>query len=136
MNNDLTWLHDTTLDCHLPVLVWHPQHAEKETYAELARRRPSMKPQIARACMHADYQVLFDELNPTPDVWLWLEAERCENTCYLGRIEHAASELGIDLDALCVTPTPHPDVTEKECWPMRILQQEMRPQDGSQSHTL
>ncbi|KAF9884543.1 hypothetical protein FE257_001488 [Aspergillus nanangensis] len=55
MSNDLPWLHETTPDSHLPVLIWYPQCAGEETYEELACRRPSMIPQIARASIHADY---------------------------------------------------------------------------------
>ncbi|KAL5362441.1 hypothetical protein BJX96DRAFT_153939 [Aspergillus floccosus] len=137
MNNDLTWLDDTTPDNHLPILIWHPQRAGKDTYAELARRRPSMIPQIARACMHADYQDLFDELDPAPDVGLWRDAKHCTNKYYLERIENVASEQGIDLNALCASRLRKPDVVEHDYWTTRMLQQEMEPTwDGTQSNNL
>ncbi|KAJ5151351.1 uncharacterized protein N7482_010603 [Penicillium canariense] len=132
MNNDLSWLHEITPDSHLPVLIWYPQCAGKDTYAELARRWPSMIPQIARACMHADYQDLFDELNPTPDVGLWIDAEHCANPYYREKTQQAASEQGINLDALCVAPSREPDIREPDFWCMGMLQQEMEPTyDGS-----
>ncbi|KAJ6179111.1 hypothetical protein N7519_009572 [Penicillium mononematosum] len=57
LNNDLSWLNDSMPDTDLPVLVWFPKTATKHTYAELARLQPSMTPQMARACIIADYQI-------------------------------------------------------------------------------
>jgi hypothetical protein len=136
MNNDLSWLNKDTPDSDLPILIWHPNPASKYTYTELARRRPSMTPQIARACINANYQDLFDSLDPTPDIFLWVDAEKVPNTYYLKQIEQKAMELGLDRFELSVfdssTECPEhmasiwpqrPDVTEM--WPMAVLAQEM-----------
>ncbi|KAJ5214662.1 hypothetical protein N7449_001831 [Penicillium cf. viridicatum] len=70
LNNDLSWLNQSTPDTDLPVLIWFPKTAEISTYTELARLRPSMTPQIARACINANYPDLFNSLNATPDTFL------------------------------------------------------------------
>ncbi|CAI7588743.1 unnamed protein product [Penicillium discolor] len=75
LNNDLSWLNDNTPDTDLPVLIWFPKTAAIPTYTELSRLRPSMTPQIARACINANYQDLFNSLNATPDIFLWRAAE-------------------------------------------------------------
>ncbi|OKP13088.1 hypothetical protein PENSUB_1188 [Penicillium subrubescens] len=136
MNNDLSWLNESTPDSDLPILIWHPKPASKYTSTELARRRPSMTPQIARACINANYQDLFDSLDATPDIFLWVDAEKVPNTYYLKQIEQKAMELGLDRFELSVfdssTECPEhmayfwpqrPDVTEM--WPMALLAQEM-----------
>lgn len=143
MNNDLSWSNDSTLDTDLPLWIWFPKPASKDTYAELAQRRPSMTPQIARACINADYQNLFDNLNATPDIWLWQDTEKATNSHYLEQIEQKATELGLDQEKLSVQDPPDPgfaymwpdkpDVTDT--WPMAVLAEEMS-SVGSQIFTL
>jgi hypothetical protein len=136
MNNDLSWLSESTPDSDLPILIWHPNPAREHTYTELARRRPSMTPQVARSCIKANYQDLFDALNTTPDIFLWRDAKKVSNTHYLEQIEQKVMELGLDRFELSVfdSETECPmhmastwpfrlDVTEM--WPMAMLAQEM-----------
>ncbi len=56
MNNDLSRVTADTPDAQLPYLIWYPAVARWQTYAELARRKPSMKASVARACIVADYE--------------------------------------------------------------------------------
>jgi hypothetical protein len=70
MNNDLSWLTDSTPNDELPIVIWFPHTASKETNTELARRHPLMVPQIARGCIHAKYEEVFDSLDPIPDAGL------------------------------------------------------------------
>jgi hypothetical protein len=96
-----------------------------------------MTPQIARACINANYQDLFDSLNAVPDVFLWRDAEKATNKHYLEQIEQKATELGLDKYKLSVYDPitestegiasmwpRRPDVTDM--WPMAMLEQEMR----------
>ncbi|OQE36002.1 hypothetical protein PENCOP_c012G08868 [Penicillium coprophilum] len=133
LNNDLSWLNDKTPDTDLPVLIWFPKVAHKATYTELARLRPSMTPQIARACINANYQELYDSLDVTPDIFIWRAAEESTNGHYLQQIEQKAMELGLDQAELSVTDVSdpefaymwpqRPDVTDT--WPMAVLTQEI-----------
>ncbi|KAJ5963297.1 uncharacterized protein N7479_003173 [Penicillium vulpinum] len=134
LNNDLSWLNDNTPDTDLPVLIWFPKAADKNTYTELARLRPSMTPQIARACINANYQELFDSLNAKPDIFLWRAAEESPNSHYLEQIQEKARELGLDRYELSTLDEPieefasmwpfRPDVTDT--WPMAMLANEMK----------
>ncbi|KAB5569907.1 hypothetical protein GE09DRAFT_957716, partial [Coniochaeta sp. 2T2.1] len=56
MNNDTSWATDLLPDDHLPRQIWYPGLAAEDTYRDLARRKPTMVPQIARACIAADYE--------------------------------------------------------------------------------
>jgi hypothetical protein len=137
MNNDLSWLNDSTQDSDLPTLIWFPNPASEHTYTELARRRPSMAPQIACTCINANYQDLFDSLSAIPDTFLWRDAEKSTNSHYLEQIEQKATELGLDRHKLSVHDSltestegiasmwpDRPDVTD--LWSMAMLDQEMR----------
>jgi hypothetical protein len=117
MNNDLSWLTDSTPNEELPIVIWFPQTASKETYTELARRRPLMVPQIARACIHANYEELFDSLDPIPDAGLWTDAEKSNNTHYLQRLDRKAVELGIDRDTVYVRYTEEEEPQPDHTWP-------------------
>ncbi|KAJ5870984.1 hypothetical protein N7455_005925 [Penicillium solitum] len=135
LNDDLSWLNDNTPDTDLPVLIWFPKTAAIPTYTELARLRPSMTPQITRACMNANYQDLFNSLNATPDIFLWRTAEKSRNSHYLEKIEQKATELGLDRREFSDLDLPieefasmwpeRPDVTDT--WPMAVLGQEIDP---------
>ncbi|KAL2851352.1 hypothetical protein BJX68DRAFT_266263 [Aspergillus pseudodeflectus] len=102
MNNDLSWLSDSTPDSDLPDLIWYPQVAHKATYRELMRRRPSMVAVVARACIHADYEDLFASLDAIPidDADLIRDAQISQNRCYEEYFQRKANECGIDLEQL------------------------------------
>lgn len=97
MNNDISWATDSLPDDHLPEFIWFPTTAFAQTYAELARRKPSMVPHIARACIVADYKDLFDDLDPTPSADLWTAAQCSTNEHYLASVEQKAARMGINL---------------------------------------
>ncbi|KAL8393758.1 hypothetical protein RB595_003488 [Gaeumannomyces hyphopodioides] len=62
MSNDLSRIsEDQPPDDELPWQIWYPTRAAAETYVELARRRPCMRPAVARALIVADYQTEWDE---------------------------------------------------------------------------
>ncbi|KAL4884308.1 hypothetical protein BJY04DRAFT_215736 [Aspergillus karnatakaensis] len=104
MNNDLSWLTENTLESELPNLIWYPHVANKATYRELVRRRPSMAYTVARACIHADYEDLFSTLHFTPDKALYLDADNSDNNAYLQSVKANAANCGIDLRSLLFQP--------------------------------
>jgi hypothetical protein len=57
-----------------PYCIWYPEPASEGTYRELARRYPSMRYQVGRACAAAWYTDLYKELNLLPDVSIAEEA--------------------------------------------------------------
>lgn len=98
MNNDLSRITEETPENHLPYLIWYPHWADTETYLELARRKPSMTPQIARACIVTDRPDIWKAINPTPDWFLLNEAERANmNPFFREDIMRRTQEMGINL---------------------------------------
>lgn len=61
MDDDLSRLTEA-----LPKLIWFPYQGSEDTYGKLARLKPQLVRFIARACVVANYQALFDELDPRP----------------------------------------------------------------------
>ncbi|KAF1985682.1 hypothetical protein K402DRAFT_454985 [Aulographum hederae CBS 113979] len=94
MNNDIFCITDDMPSSRLPYCIWHPNRAIPETYAALARRRPEMKQQAARACIVADYQPTFDEIDAEADEALLAEAKVNINPHYLEAIERKAALQG------------------------------------------
>jgi hypothetical protein len=80
MSNDLSSITSETPRGELPDQIWFPQFAHWTTYKELSRRKPEMIPQVARACIVANYFGLFEVLNPSPTKELVLEAKMSRNT--------------------------------------------------------
>ncbi|KAL4863143.1 hypothetical protein BDV12DRAFT_177837 [Aspergillus spectabilis] len=99
MNNDLSHIEQETDEDCLPYLIWHPHIAHRATYELLARRKPAMKAQAARACMVANYQEVYDRINVTPDWFLVDQAKRLADTTpyYLEDLQRRAEQIGIDL---------------------------------------
>jgi len=50
----------------MPGMIWWPLLPAEETLRELVRRRPDMKLQAAMTCIEANYERLWDELEPEP----------------------------------------------------------------------
>jgi hypothetical protein len=98
MNNDLSRITDEMSEEDLPYLIYYPAWASPTTLEELARRKPSMKPQVARACIVQDCQDSYDRIKAEPDRYLVVEARASPNPYYLSDLLQRASELGIDLD--------------------------------------
>ncbi|EON69336.1 hypothetical protein W97_08596 [Coniosporium apollinis CBS 100218] len=94
MNNDLSRISPDTRDSVLPYCIWYPAVADWRTYMELARRKPSMKQSVARACIVADYKTVYDGLNAEPDSSLMAEARDSPNPHYLRDLERKAAERG------------------------------------------
>jgi hypothetical protein len=83
MSHEIYHITTDTPENEIPYCIWYPQVATADTYIDLARRRPSMKLQAARACIVADYQTAYRELDPGYGPALWEEAEIQPNPFYL-----------------------------------------------------
>ncbi|KAK1762664.1 hypothetical protein QBC33DRAFT_551667 [Phialemonium atrogriseum] len=100
MNNDLSRITDQTSEYDLPYQIWWPLRAHPETYIELARRKPSMKPAVARALIVADYQEAWDGFDFEPHGELVVEAKASPNPHYLADLERRCTESGLDFERL------------------------------------
>ena len=97
MNNDLSWLTESTPEGELPRLIWHPHFAQVTTCEELARRRPSMKKACVMALIqggHKDAFTRFGEVVPDFDLWDVASPGRDWHQQW---IDDRAKELGIEL---------------------------------------
>ncbi|KAF1989308.1 hypothetical protein K402DRAFT_390892 [Aulographum hederae CBS 113979] len=117
MNNDLSRV-PTSGNFPKPYCIWHPTCAASKTYEELARLRPDMKHQAARACVVANYFDSFDKIDATPDSALWAEAKSSLSPFYRKRIEQKASEQGITLASAGYGNEPH---AEMAMWTISTL---------------
>ena len=104
MNNDLSRITSFTPDKHIPYCIWYPSVPAEDTLELLVARRPDMAPQVARACIVANYEELYDKLNPRTDFGLLEEAKASPNRHYIealkSKIEFAADHgVAIDLEA-------------------------------------
>lgn len=90
----------------MPGMIWWPLLPREETLRELARRRPDMRLQVAMTCIAANYERLWDELEPEPHPALWKLAQgryltaatqpvRSYYTDYLARREAEGREISI-----------------------------------------
>ncbi|THY07456.1 hypothetical protein D6D02_07229 [Aureobasidium pullulans] len=87
MTNDLSRITPTTPVDELPYLIWFPQPAYHGVYEELARLRPEMKLQAARACIVANYQRSFEKIDPPHDSALVQEAQESRNPFFLKHLQ-------------------------------------------------
>ncbi|KAF2965776.1 hypothetical protein GQX73_g7800 [Xylaria multiplex] len=95
MNNDLSRITTDTPDgSDLPYQIWYPDLAHSATYEELAYRRPETMPAVARACIIADYQDVWDRLAWVPDEQLLAEARQSPNPHYLQALQQRNVEIG------------------------------------------
>jgi len=82
MVNDLSHITPTTPDKNeMPGMIWWPLIPREETLRELARRRPDMRLQVAMACIAANFERFWDELEPEPHPALWKLAQPRFVTC-------------------------------------------------------
>ncbi|EEP76247.1 predicted protein [Uncinocarpus reesii 1704] len=96
MPDEAMTLSAETPEEHLPYL--NPHWADSETYLELARRKPSMMPQIARACIVIGNPLVGKAIDPTPDWFLLYEAERDDrNPFFREDIMRWTRDMAIDL---------------------------------------
>ncbi|KFZ22978.1 hypothetical protein V502_02543 [Pseudogymnoascus sp. VKM F-4520 (FW-2644)] len=98
MNNDLSRITDDTPEDDLPYNIFYPSLPTSATLEELFRRKPCMAPQIARACIVADRQSLYDDIKVYPDKFLLHEARSNSNPHYLADILQRAQELNVNLE--------------------------------------
>lgn len=94
MSDDLSCIDAGTR--RVPYQIWFPDLAKADTYVRLARHRPDMRLQCARACIVGDYQDAFDLIGPEPDHYLMCEAEHSPNPYYAAYIQRKADEGGGD----------------------------------------
>lgn len=95
MNNDLSSL----FDLPQPYLIWYPLWPQRETLQELAEICPSMRLQVAHACIVADYRMQYDALQIRPSWILWREAQNSPNPYYKADLERRSAELGFDVSS-------------------------------------
>jgi hypothetical protein len=99
MSNDISSITKETNKSNEPYLIWYPHWPDELALEELVRRKPSMIPQVAHACIVADYAYLYDSLAVKPNKILWREAQYTANKHYVQDLERRAKDLGIDIDA-------------------------------------
>ncbi|OHE92262.1 hypothetical protein CORC01_12431 [Colletotrichum orchidophilum] len=116
MNNDLSYILSPNEAC--PQLIWYPAVAASSTSEALARLIPPMRPEVARAAIFSNNQMLFDSLiagdddgEPVePSFGLLNEARRSHNVHYREALERKAEELGLDMN--WSVPRPDPKVQD------------------------
>ncbi|KAJ5908622.1 hypothetical protein N7495_001304 [Penicillium taxi] len=69
-----------------PYCIWYPDLASEETYREVARRYPSMRYQVGRACAAACYTDLYKELDLLPDVSIAEESREVDKDAEIYKI--------------------------------------------------
>ncbi|KAJ5437024.1 hypothetical protein N7445_007909 [Penicillium cf. griseofulvum] len=94
MNGDLSRITPDTPDNELPYLIWYPSIPRKSVLRELFRRQPTMKPAIARTCIIADYEDLYDLLDADPDTEIMEEARDSRNPHYIQDLEAKIPQRG------------------------------------------
>ncbi|KAJ5818248.1 hypothetical protein N7474_003839 [Penicillium riverlandense] len=75
-----------------PYCIWYPEPASEETYREVARRYPSMRYQVGRACAAAWYTDLYQELDLLPDVSIAEEAREVDEDADIYKIIMSAPQ--------------------------------------------
>ncbi|KAJ5577069.1 hypothetical protein N7535_003995 [Penicillium sp. DV-2018c] len=87
MNGDLSRITPETPTDELPYCIWYPTIPRESVLRELHRRRPDMKPAIARACILANYEDTYDLLDVDPDTNILQDARDSANPHYLQDLE-------------------------------------------------
>lgn len=82
MNNNISHISENTPEDQLPYQIYWPNIASERVYRALYHRKPSMKMQIARACIIANYETLYRDLDPDGDESLMLEASFSSNSFF------------------------------------------------------
>ncbi|KAJ5657533.1 uncharacterized protein N7484_001182 [Penicillium longicatenatum] len=90
--------HDNAFSQEFPSCIWYPNLAEPETYRELAYREPRMALTVARACIIANYQAVYQTLDFFPTRALIREAEQQPSTFYTNDLKCRAERHGGILD--------------------------------------
>jgi hypothetical protein len=75
----------------MPYCIWYPGLATEDTYRELARRYPTVRYQVGRACAVGGYSSLFLELDLLPDATIAEEAREAGNAGSVSIFEHIMS---------------------------------------------
>ncbi|KAF6805745.1 hypothetical protein CPLU01_15963 [Colletotrichum plurivorum] len=81
---------------YLPLVFWWPHRPKEDTLRELAWRRSDLKDHVAVACIVANYQEVFDELQAEPSRRQWEVACQSPNTHYRESVERRAAEQDVD----------------------------------------
>ncbi|KAJ5359960.1 hypothetical protein N7517_009151 [Penicillium concentricum] len=87
MNGDMSRITPDAPNEELPYLLWYPSIPRKSVLRELFRRQPTMKPAIARTCIIADYEDLYDLLDVDPDTEIMYDARDSLNPYYIQDLE-------------------------------------------------
>ncbi|KAJ5375876.1 hypothetical protein N7517_007882 [Penicillium concentricum] len=75
-----------------PYCIWYPDLASEEVYREVARRYPSMRYQVGRACAAAGYTDLYKELDLLPDVSIAEESREVDKDAEIYKIIMSAPQ--------------------------------------------
>ncbi|TDZ13740.1 hypothetical protein C8035_v009118 [Colletotrichum spinosum] len=97
MSNDLSRINEHVRGEDLPLVFWWPHLPHENTLRELAWRRPDLKDHVAVACIVANYQEAFDELEAEPSRRQWEVACQSPNAHYRQTVERRAAERDVDL---------------------------------------
>lgn len=76
----------------MPYCVWYPGLATEDTYRALARRYPTLRYQVGRACAVGGYLALYLELDLLPDVSIAEEARESGNDGSTAILKHIMSQ--------------------------------------------
>lgn len=98
MSNDLSRIWDGIYGEDLPLCFWWPHIPHENTLRELAWRRCDLEDHVAVACIVANYQEAFDDLNIEPSRRQWEVACQSPNAHYLESIKRRAAEQDVDLE--------------------------------------
>ncbi|KAJ4378726.1 hypothetical protein N0V86_005597 [Didymella sp. IMI 355093] len=96
MSNNLERITSDTPEADLPYLIWYPHLAERETYVELARKRPDVRIQAARACLVANYEDAYRDIDPPWDRALAREADESPNPFFAEDLRRKAAAAGVE----------------------------------------
>lgn len=75
-----------------PYCIWYPDLVSEETYREVARRYPSIRYQVGRACAAACYTDLYKELDLLPDVSITEESREVDKDAEIYKIIMSAPQ--------------------------------------------
>lgn len=108
MNNDLSRISASIPDLQIPYCIWYPAVPNQSTLRALISLRHDMAHQAARACIVANYEHFFDELDPAPEGPLVAEALASPNPHFMRHFERKLTAAGNSqsLNDVAVHDTP------------------------------
>lgn len=110
MNNDIFHIIGFTADDNpdvpddeLPYWIWYPTIPSQRTLMDLAKHKPSTRPQCVRACIAAGYHRAYtaimdasDGKSPPPDYFMMKEAQAAGDRFFQDDLLRRKEELGLE----------------------------------------